>query len=1085
MFSSIFSNFGGLFGKFLGGGVYSTVGRFVGKWIGSELDALEETQSEFYKIGRSKDNLNNISFASGKNIPLVFGKSRVNGQLIWSDQIKEIPSKDISYRHLKNHTKIITNVEFLYYCNFALGICEGKIENIERIWINGEISDLSNFDYTLYKGGEDQVVDKFISSFYPENECPAFKDLAYIIFKDFPLIDYGNSIPLFSFEVYRKANISSREKIKDIESKVKSINIIPGSGEFVYDTDIITKKLIVGDSLIKNEKINSNNKDNISDVEHSLNYLNNICPNVEWVSPVICWFGDSMDIKDCNILPAVEFKDENTEYSKDWIVGEFNRYNARLISKDEDGSPNYGGTVCDESILNYLKLLKRNGKKIMFYPMIFMDVPGKPWRGYLSGSSDYVVDFFDKKNGYRDFIIHYAMLVKDHVDAFLIGSELIGLTKIRNSNNFPFVDKLCELAKDVKEILGERVKVSYAADWSEYHHTGGGYYNLDKLWSSPYIDFIGIDNYMPITDIKNGNATSDEIRKGFSSGEGYNYYLGEYGEKLKLDKEYAWKNLRYWWENKHYNPDGSITQWEPRLKKIWFTEFGFPSIDKATNQPNIFYDPRCVDGGVPKHSSGEFNLQIQKLAIKEFINFWEKEEYIENMFLWCFDARPYPEWPHSKKWKDWPLWKKGHWINGKFGANNLSDIIYEITEKVGISTTYIDTTSLCSSVYGLQLSNNYTGEEIIDLLKIIYNFQEYKDDNRTIIFEYKKNYDEFLIKKNELLEIEEQYQINEYSFSIEDFPGKISSSFYNIDSEYRISKESYIKNKSACEASNFHIPLSLTENEIFSVMENIVLDIANASNNIRIILPLCYCFLKANDVISIEKLSTKNRLFKIISLRYRENKIYILASEISKKDNHNILSTANNYYLEDTGEIINVDLPEYYKPNNYKLGYSYYYFINTSKINRNLNLSINSGYFNNYTIIKPNGLIAKSLNYNLPEHLEFKIIDKSSYIDFYSEIKPRYIENRDLGDSNSLIKFGKLLIFCKKILQIDHSIYRAKDFIYYFHEQEEIYNFEEESEIYLLYNMEQVSIENIFSKLNIRFKNKNKIQKVIKQHISG
>lgn len=39
------------------------------------------------------------------------------------------------------------------------------------------------------------------------------------------------------------------------------------------------------------------------------------------------------------------------------------------------------------------------------------------------------------------------------------------------------------------------------------------------------------------------------------------------------------------------------------MKKIWFTEFGFPSIDKASNQPNVFFDPKCTDGGAPKYSS--------------------------------------------------------------------------------------------------------------------------------------------------------------------------------------------------------------------------------------------------------------------------------------------------------------------------------------------------------------------------------------------------------------------------------------------------------------------------------------------------
>ena len=43
--------------------------------------------------------------------------------------------------------------------------------------------------------------------------------------------------------------------------------------------------------------------------------------------------------------------------------------------------------------------------------------------------------------------MHYADLVKDYVDSFIIGSELIGLTKINVTNVFPAVDELIKLHK--------------------------------------------------------------------------------------------------------------------------------------------------------------------------------------------------------------------------------------------------------------------------------------------------------------------------------------------------------------------------------------------------------------------------------------------------------------------------------------------------------------------------------------------------------------------------------------------------------------------------------------------------------------
>jgi hypothetical protein len=117
--------------------------------------------------------------------------------------------------------------------------------------------------------------------------APGFRGLAYIIFEDLPLVDFGNIIPSFSFEVIRKANIPS---IFSVEDLVKSMVMIPGSGEFVYDT-IIQHKIITNTygATIAKKTINSHNYHNIPNSLHSLNQLKLTCANIEWVAPVVCW----------------------------------------------------------------------------------------------------------------------------------------------------------------------------------------------------------------------------------------------------------------------------------------------------------------------------------------------------------------------------------------------------------------------------------------------------------------------------------------------------------------------------------------------------------------------------------------------------------------------------------------------------------------------------------------------------------------------------------------------------------------------------------------------------------------------------
>lgn len=195
MFSSFFSAFGGAVGKFLGGGILSSTSRFIGRWFGEILDDLEsDDPSEYYLIGRTNDRLFPISEAEGKPIPLVFGKTRVEGQLICSSTIREVPIKHSSVKYFSSSKAIYNNTEFFYYCDFAIAICEGPINLLERMWISGEVKDLSLYKHVLYYGTEDQVPDSLIKNSQPPQHCPAYKGLAYIVFQDFPLIDYNTSV---------------------------------------------------------------------------------------------------------------------------------------------------------------------------------------------------------------------------------------------------------------------------------------------------------------------------------------------------------------------------------------------------------------------------------------------------------------------------------------------------------------------------------------------------------------------------------------------------------------------------------------------------------------------------------------------------------------------------------------------------------------------------------------------------------------------------------------------------------------------------------------------------------------------------
>jgi hypothetical protein len=459
-----------------------------------------------------------------------------------------------------------------------------------------------------------------------------------LVFSEQPHLVINNNLPTKDLEIVQREN----QDIKTIQKLSKSIISIPGCGEH---------------SLHPELSYNKRASTSYAELKEAL-------PATKDAGLVISWFVNGTNADNSKLMPGrdVGYLD-NIEY---WTVGNYNDATAYKISKNEAGQTSYGGTPSDSSVVENVKLAHINGLQVMLYPMVQVDDGFKSWRGHITGSSDKLSEFFYKE--YRPFIIHYAKLVKDldGIGSFIIGSEFKGLTKIQaKDGTFPFVDKLVELAAEVKNILGEDVIVTYAADWSEYHTSDGLHRPLDKLWASPSIDVVGIDAYFPITDTYKKHVSNDDIKKGWISGEGYDYYYDD--KKIRhslIGEEWnQWKNLQYWWESHHW-VGGNKTEWQPKMKSIWFTEFGAPSISMAGNQPNVFYNPEMRDGGVPKNSDGTVDNTIQRKIIAATLEFFENSTFLTKIFLWNWDARGLG-WYKLEYYRDGSLWRFGHWLDDK------------------------------------------------------------------------------------------------------------------------------------------------------------------------------------------------------------------------------------------------------------------------------------------------------------------------------------------------------------------------------------------------------------------------------------
>ena len=269
---------------------------------------------------------------------------------------------------------------------------------------------------------------------------------------------------------------------------IYAINVIPASGEFVYDTVAYSGKSPGTTSFVP---INTYMAPGGSktDFDYSLDQLQQILPNCAFVAIVIQWMGNSLDLSQCKVYPSTTYylgaqvgafqptagagTSDSGSAPSYWRVSGLTMANCNAglipISRDAAGASSYGGTPSDQSVVRAIQAVKARGLKVCLYLQMNMDAPGQPWRGQCTYSTDVgspgndvsaaaaaaVNAFFgsattgqftrDATNKtvnysgsltdftYRRFVLHYANLavVAGGVNLFTIGSEMRGVEGVR------------------------------------------------------------------------------------------------------------------------------------------------------------------------------------------------------------------------------------------------------------------------------------------------------------------------------------------------------------------------------------------------------------------------------------------------------------------------------------------------------------------------------------------------------------------------------------------------------------------------------------------------------------------------------
>ncbi|MGI3187282.1 baseplate multidomain protein megatron [Nioella aestuarii] len=936
----------GLTGAVIGRAVGATVGRVIDqRLLGAGSDVIEQGRLDRFRLSGASE---------GASVARLYGQMRLGGQVIWATRFKEHVT--VTGGGGKGAPPTPRTASYSYTVSLAVALCEGEISRVGRVWADG--SELARTDLTMrvYRGTDDQMPDPKMEAVEGAGQVPAYRGIAYVVIEDLDLSPYGNRLPQLSFEVFRPARPEHLDSPPQPSEAIRAVAMMPGTGEYALATTPVSLSQGFG----RSESANVNTAAGVADFVVSLEALDGELPNCGAVSLIVSWFGDDLRAGQCSVKPKVE-QQQADGAEMPWTVAGLTRNSAELLAQVE-GRAIYGGTPTDQSVIEAIEALNDAGQEVMFYPFLLMEIlegsgkpdpwaltgdqPALPWRGRITGekapgvavspdgtaaaevevsaffgtasASDFIVSpgsvsySGPAEWSYRRFILHSAALcaAAGEVESFCIGSEMRSLTQLRGATGFPAVDALIALAAEVRVLLPD-AKLSYAADWSEYfgYHpqdgSGDVYFHLDPLWADANIDFIGIDNYMPLSDWRDGRDHADigwrsiyelnYLQANIEGGEGFNWYYPSAEARdaqlrapitdglLEKDWIYRYKDFRTWWSEPHRDRidgvegdalgvgtevaqnfsaingqitngfsqnesgrlaarlelfsslsyvfaarlldvtkayrlrflvksttgalqtssvnyfDGSdhrksftagdsweevsisftpsqesvnlylvdnraggnasdlliseialideqmTTDWIPISKPIRFTELGCAAVDKGTNQPNKFLDPKSSESGLPYYSNGRRDDLIQMQYLRAMTSYWldpahnpVSEVYggpmldMDHAYVWAWDARPWPAFPNTLGvWSDGENHARGHWISGRMGAEPLADVVAAICEESGI--TEYDVSGLYGFVRGAMSSDVESGRARLQPLMLAYGFEAVERDG-TLVF---------------------------------------------------------------------------------------------------------------------------------------------------------------------------------------------------------------------------------------------------------------------------------------------------------------------------------------------------------------
>jgi len=134
----------------------------------------------------------------GQVLPVIYGKTRVTGTVIWYDDFQKHETDEGGGSGGPKGGPTVT-----YSAGFAIALGEGRIGSLTAMWANGDPVTLADIAYAFYPGLPGAVPDPYIAAHLGVGQQNlAYRHVCYIVLQGYSL-GYSTAMPNFTFEVTR------------------------------------------------------------------------------------------------------------------------------------------------------------------------------------------------------------------------------------------------------------------------------------------------------------------------------------------------------------------------------------------------------------------------------------------------------------------------------------------------------------------------------------------------------------------------------------------------------------------------------------------------------------------------------------------------------------------------------------------------------------------------------------------------------------------------------------------------------------------------------------------------------------------